>query len=189
MSYQAADFQKQLLLIGRKSRRYPRLITETQNIANALLVDTTTRDRTLQLHPLPVRIGRDKSPFTNTVLHLVNRGKGGNLANAAMASILNSSLALILPPTNTVAPQITYVSGGDGPGTQPGAQYAASAGTWNPTGTRANQWLRSGANITGATAASYTTVAADAGTNLSCRITMTNANGSTSVVSNSVAIA
>lgn len=189
MTYQSADFQGQLLLIGRKNRGYPTLITETQNIANALLVDQTTQDLTIALPPLAVRPGKDKTAFTNEVLLLVNRGKGGNLANTVMGGIINSALSQILPPTNTVAPTITYVSGGGGAGTQPGAQYASNTGTWSsPTPTYTRQWLRSGADIAGATAAAYTTVAADAGTNLSCLITATNPNGSTSVVSNAVAI-
>lgn len=188
MSVAAADFQNQLLLIGRKNRAYPAMITEVQNIANALGTDTTTRDRTISLHPAPIRVGQDKTPFTNEVNLLVNRGKAGNLANSVMASSLNSALGQILPPVNTLAPTITYVSGGGGAGTV-GAQYASSTGTWQaPTPTYTRQWLRNGANIAGATAASYTVVAADSGTTLSCRITATNPNGSTPIVSNSVPI-
>ena len=52
-------------------------------------------------------------------------------------------------------------------------------GTWtnSPTG-YAYQWLRDGAPIGGATAASYTISAADVGRNLACMVTATNAAGS-----------
>lgn len=86
-------------------------------------------------------------------------------------------------PTNTVAPSI-FIASGDG---TVGSSYACNAGTWVPSGaTISRQWLRNGANIAGATATSYTAVAADSGTALSCRVTATNAGGSNSAVSNSM---
>lgn len=186
MSVLAADFQKQLLLVGRKNRRYPRLITELQAISAGLNADTTVHDRTIRLHPAPVRIGRDKTPFTNEVLKVVNKGKAGNLANATMATIINSSLGLISPPVNTVPPAITIQTGD---GTAGATTLLNSAvGTWSPTGTPTRQWLRNGANIAGATTITYATTGADSGTNISIRVTMTNANGSTSAVSNAIAI-
>lgn len=188
MSVPAADFQKQLILIGRKNRRYPSLIPEMQAIAAGLSTDTTTHDRTIRLHPPPVRIGRDKTPVTNAVLHVVNRGKAGNLANATMGAIINSSIALISPPINTVPPVITNL----GDGTVGSQLVNTNPGTWSPPAVPSNnftrQWLRNGANIAGATANNYTTVTADGGTSVSIRVTAINANGSTPVVSNAIAI-
>ena len=75
-------------------------------------------------------------------------------------------------PANTAAPQI------QGTPTQ-GSSVNCTQGTWtnSPTG-YAYGWLRDGAPIGGATAASYTISAADVGRNLTCMVTATNAAGS-----------
>lgn len=189
MSYQIADFSGQMILVGRKNRGYPTLVAELQAIATALNADATTHDVTVTLPPTAVKPGPGKTAFTNEALLLVNRGKGGNLSNAAMATAINAGLSQISPPVNTVAPTITYVSGGTGAGTV-GAQYAGSFGTWSPPATSyARQWLRNGTAIGGATAASYTTVTADGGTSISCQVTGMNAAGEGVAVSNAAAIA
>ncbi|RMI07076.1 DUF5011 domain-containing protein [Cellulomonas triticagri] len=57
-----------------------------------------------------------------------------------------------------------------------GQPLTADAGTWTPEPTAvAFQWLRDGSAIAGATAATYTPVAADLGTALSARITVSRA--------------
>lgn len=52
-----------------------------------------------------------------------------------------------------------------------------SAGAFSGATTVSYQWLRDGQPIAGATSASYTPVAGDTGTTLSCRVTAQNANG------------
>ena len=87
------------------------------------------------------------------------------------------------PPLNTTAPAVT--------GTPTvGSTLATTVGVWsNSPASYAFRWLRNGANITlNAQAQTYTLVAADAGTNVSCRVTATNASGSTNAVSNAVAV-
>jgi len=87
-------------------------------------------------------------------------------------------------PVNTVAPVAS------GAGTV-ASTLSVTTGTWSNTPTSyAYQWLRGGANIAGATAASYVLAAADSGTNVSCRVTASNASGAgTPVVSNAIAVA
>jgi hypothetical protein len=187
MSYRVIDFANQLLLAMGTFPAYANQGSELDAIRLALGADSTSRDTTMQTGPVVIlRPGNVlNSPFTNTVLKLINRGKGGNLSTITMANVIGG--INVLPPVNTVAPTISYVSGGGGAGTV-GGQYASNSGTWNPTGTPTRQWLRNGANIAGATGVAYTIIAADSGTSISCRVTMTNSAGSNSVVSNSVAI-
>ena len=61
-----------------------------------------------------------------------------------------------------------------------GASVGVDAGSWSgrPTPGTALQWRRDGADIAGATAASYTPVAADDRTELTCRVTASNVAGS-----------
>lgn len=187
MSMDIVTFANRAGLVMRTFARYPNLVAEANSVRVSLGADPTTRDATLQTAPAGLRPGhRTQSTFTNALVHEVNKGKSGNLSTVTMANVIGSLTPS--PPAATAAPVITYVSGGGGAGTQPGAQYARSNGTWTGSPTLTTQWLRNGANIAGQTAASYTTVAADAGVNLSCRVTGTNANGSTPSVSNVVAI-
>lgn len=63
-----------------------------------------------------------------------------------------------------------------------GATVRVSAGVWGPSPvTLTHQWLRGGAAIPGATGASYTISAADAGRSLSVRTTATKAGYTTAV--------
>ena len=50
------------------------------------------------------------------------------------------------------------------------------------------QWMRGATPISGATANTYTVTPAESGTSVSCRVTATNAAGSTSVLSNAIAV-
>jgi hypothetical protein len=64
---------------------------------------------------------------------------------------------------------------------------SSTTGVWTgaPTG-YTYQWLRDGANIAGATAASYTLVAADVGHLVSCTVTATGSGGTGTSTSNTV---
>jgi hypothetical protein len=91
---------------------------------------------------------------------------------------------IVNPPTVITAPVVS------GTGVV-GNVLSATNGTWTdvPTSyTRA--WLRSGVVIAGATATTYTLVAADSGTNVACRVTATNSGGSSAPsTSNAIAVA
>lgn len=83
------------------------------------------------------------------------------------------------------APQSVAAPGLTG-STELGQTLSATTGTWNDGGeapTFTYQWLRNGVPIDGATAATYQTVAADAGATLTVRVTASNSGGSTNAVS------
>jgi hypothetical protein len=61
---------------------------------------------------------------------------------------------------------------------QVGQQMSCDGGSWSGGPTLAYQWLRDGAEIPGATQQSYTPTAADMGSAIQCRVTATNAHGS-----------
>ena len=84
-------------------------------------------------------------------------------------------------PTNTVAPEVTGTA-------ERGEVLTCSTGTWTGTGTitYAYQWLRDGVEIAGATASTYTLVAADDNANIRCRVTATDDEGSRSAFSNTL---
>lgn len=190
MGYMLDDFQSQLLLaIGRFSSD-PNATTELNQIRILLGGDATIGDVTLEIPPSGLVPGNPfNSPFVNEILKLINRGKGGNLSTIAMANIIGG-VAPPGGPINTTPPALTYVSGGGGPGNV-GSQYAAGAGVWNPStgNTRTNQWYSGGSPIAGATVGAYTAADTDSGNSIYCTVTMTNAGGSGSANSNSVAIA
>ena len=89
--------------------------------------------------------------------------------------------ALPTAPANTVLPAITGT-------TTVGQTLTTSNGTWTgtPTITYAYQWLRNGANISGATASTYLLVSADATTNVSVTVTATNGVGNASATAAAV---
>ena len=83
-------------------------------------------------------------------------------------------------PVNTVLP---VVSGS----TFVGDLLTTTDGTWTGTPTSFSyQWKRGATNI-GTNANTYTLVSADAGTNITCVVTATNATGSTPATSNIIA--
>jgi hypothetical protein len=184
--YQVNDFSQQVKLVARKwvNKRYTNVAAELTAIATGLSSDTTTRDLTIQLPPAAVKPDKKAhTPFTNECLLLVNRGKGGNLSPLAMSNAITAELSKIFPPVNTTVPAVT------GTGAV-GDTLSCTQGNWTYVPTAyAYQWLRNGANIAGATAATRVLAAADSGTNVSCRVTATNAAGSTPIVSNAIAVA
>ena len=86
-------------------------------------------------------------------------------------------------PVNTVAPAITGTN-------SVGSVLTCSQGTWTYLGdiTYAYQWRRGGSPIGGATALTYTTVSADAGTVLTCVVTATTSAGSANATSNNFGV-
>jgi hypothetical protein len=86
----------------------------------------------------------------------------------------------VFPPVNTVLPAITGT-------TSVGSVLTVSNGTWTNTPlSYTRQWLRDGAAISGATAATYTLVAGDEGKMISATVTATNADGSGSAAATAV---
>lgn len=88
---------------------------------------------------------------------------------------------LATPPVNTAVPVITGTP-------RVGQSLSGSTGTWTgtPTPTYTRQWLRNGTDISGATGATYALVAADAGANITLRVTATNNAGSATATSAAV---
>lgn len=84
-------------------------------------------------------------------------------------------------PTNTVAPVVSGTA-------TVGQTTSSTTGTWSGEGTitYAYQWLKDGVAISGATSSTYTLTAGEEGGLVSCRVTATDDNGSTSATSNSV---
>lgn len=81
-------------------------------------------------------------------------------------------------PANTVLPAITGTA-------RVGQVLTSTTGTWTgtPAPTYARQWKRNGANIAGATGATYTLVTADAGTVITVTVTATNSVGNAAATS------
>lgn len=83
-------------------------------------------------------------------------------------------------PVNSVAPVASGTS-------VVGSTLSCSTGTWSNTPTGyAYQWLRDGSNISGATSSTYQLQSGDEGADVSCRVTASNAAGSTSADSNEI---
>ena len=100
-------------------------------------------------------------------------GKGG-------PSINQTPPPPVLSPVNTVAP----VASGT---TTVGSTLSCTTGTWTNSPTSyAYQWLRNGANISGATSSTYLTVTADGGTSIRCTVIATNVHGSGTATSKRV---
>jgi hypothetical protein len=95
---------------------------------------------------------------------------------AGYATLVKTSTARVAIAgtfTNSVSPSITGTA-------TVGSVLTAAPGTWSPTSDSTTyQWLRGGAVITGATNATYTLVAADAGKNISVRVTVVKTNYTT----------
>jgi hypothetical protein len=102
-------------------------------------------------------------------------GTAGNTSTAAYSWT-------VTPPANTSSPSISGTA-------SVGRELSASAGSWTGSPAFAYQWLRCNElgvgclPIGGATSASYTAVAADAGSTLEVQVTATTSAGSTPVES------
>jgi len=107
-------------------------------------------------------------------------GSHGGLANGNPLANDNryshSDLRLLLTlafPQNTAPPQISGSA-------IRGQRVTCSDGTFSDTPTFTRRWLRAGQPIAGATGTTYTLTADDVGRQITCRVTATGTNGSTS---------
>lgn len=101
---------------------------------------------------------------------------------AGSASATSNAIAIQGVPANTSLPVASGVA-------TVGSTLSVTNGVWtNGPTSYANQWLRGGATIAGATAATYVLQAADSTTSVSCRVTATNPAGSTPATSNAIAV-
>lgn len=100
--------------------------------------------------------------------------------NVYLSKSGSGTVSVFGPPTpgSPDPPQLTFAGGVFG-SSEVGNSLFCSPGTWNGEPTFTYQWLRNGAEIAGATEASYTVVGADAGTVVECRVKATNGDGST----------
>jgi hypothetical protein len=158
-----------------------KMSTDISAIVAALATDTTKHDKTMEAAPVALRIGNDKSGFSNRVLHAVNKGKGENLTTTDMHDALNTALAAVVKPVNVDVPHVS------GTGAV-GQTLSSTVGIWSfvPT-SYSYAWQRAGVAIVGATSSSYTLVAADSGNAIGCIVTATNSAGSTAApISNTI---
>jgi hypothetical protein len=108
-----------------------------------------------------------------------NEGGSASATSTGTSAVIAATVAV---PTNTLAP---VVSGS----TAIGSTLSTTNGTWSDSpSSYAYQWRRNGANIDGATGATYALASADAGASITCRVSATNAGGSGVAVSNSITV-
>jgi hypothetical protein len=108
--------------------------------------------------------------------------------NAGGTAIVDSFSVVIhsFPPTNAGTPATAPTISGTA---AVGSELSCANGTWQGATSFAYQWLRNGEEIGSATASTYTTVPADEGTAIQCKVTATNSEGSSSAVSGNEVIA
>jgi YD repeat-containing protein len=114
-----------------------------------------------------------------------------SLAGGGSASAASPATTVVTgsPPVNTTAPAITGTD-------QVSSTLTASSGSWSGTGpiTYGYQWLRCGptggscANISGATATTYSLGVGDVGSEIEVTVTASNSNGSTPASSSATSL-
>ena len=111
-------------------------------------------------------------------------------ATNSEGKVAKTSEAVVVPggggggrPVNTKAPEVSGAP-------SPGSTLTCARGTWTgtPTPEYAYSWLREGALITGAATSTYKVTEADAGYLLSCRVTATNSEGTSSALSRTLKV-
>jgi hypothetical protein len=187
MSYQLADFVSQVMLAVKTARWTPvaTRAAELNTITGLLATDPTRLPSTVHRPPVGLRPGsRLNTPFTNKVLEVINRGKGGNLTPLQMGNAITGELSKIFPPVNTSPPVISGTA-------SVGSTLSSTVGNWTYVPTSyLRQWRRGAVPITGATGATYVLVAADSGTTVTMQLIAVNAAGeSAPIISNGLAIA
>lgn len=125
-----------------------------------------------------VNVGAVTSPYNtiqtddDSTLHIRQTVTNAH-GTSSMDTLLGISVNDVYQPSSISVPIIT--------GNETvGSVLTCTTGGWDasPSATFAYQWRRNGVNIAGATASTYTLVAADESTVISCRVTATNQEGS-----------
>jgi hypothetical protein len=95
MSYTVPYFQAQIKRIANIAAKHnPTLGSQMTVMATALGTDTTARDATIKTAPGILRPGlAGNTRLHNDMALVINRGKGGNLTNAQMATAINTVAA------------------------------------------------------------------------------------------------
>lgn len=155
--------------------------TEIGTITTALGSDTTKHTSTMETPAAPLRVGLNKSLFTNKILWAINKGKAANVTATDMNTALTTALTPVLIPKNVDVPHA------QGTGAQ-GSTLTCTMGIWSNAPTSYTYaWQRAGTPIAGATSASYVVVAADSTKQVGCIVTGTNGAGSTAApISNTI---
>lgn len=115
---------------------------------------------------------------TLSVAVTAGNSAGNATANSAPTATVIAASGGATAPVNTAAPTISGTA-------QVGSTLTSTTGSWSgsPTPTYARQWLRNGADISGATSATYQPVTGDIGATISVRVTAANSAGSASATS------
>lgn len=121
--------------------------------------------------------------FYGLVMSATEQGGQANTAQMLQATTeINTNIVTVLPsagaaPTNITKPAIAGIA-------QQGVVLTCWPGIWTGgVDSYAYQWKNEGANISGATASTYTPVSGDVGDNITVTVTATNTAGSTSATS------
>ncbi len=177
MSVREPNFAADVALCTKIHYANPNINAELGVIATALASDPTTHDTTIEAAPAALRIGTDKSRFTNDILLLVNTAKGGNLNTSQIISGIDDAIGV---PHKPGMVDIPYASAAPYPPATTSTVCSVTTGNWVGTPTSYTyQWKRDGVTNLG-TAATYTLVAADIGGHqIACVVTAVNAQGST----------
>ncbi len=169
---------------GANATLLPRIASATQ-YGRLTAGGTAALDGTLQLATSP-----GFAPAATDTFRIVDAGTragtfatvAGGQATAAERYIpvydaTGLTLAVGLGPANSVPPSIP--ASGD-----PGEAVTCNPGTWSGSPTFGYAWLRDGAQI--ASGPTYTLAAGDAGRSIVCRVTASDANGSSQADSNAL---
>lgn len=132
-------------------------------------------------------------PVASDYNHTLKVGVTGSNGVGSPSTIFSAPTAAVagIAPSPSVAPSVTPTTATGGTSTT-GTQLVSSIGSWSgtPTPTFGYQWYYGDTNtpIAGATGATYTTLTADVGHFVFCRVTATNGAGSATSDSNWVQV-
>ena len=176
------DFKMAIAKRVNQFTTYPEVEAELTEIAAALDEDEgTTHDMTIVTPADALRIGADKTPFENEILHVVNKGRAGGLSGPDMSDAIQDVAGEVKAPEVIDAP---VVSGS----TSVGSTLTTTKGNWrNSPDAYAYAWKR-GSTAIGTNADTYKIVVGDSGASVSCGVTATNGAGSASAASNAIAV-
>lgn len=126
---------------------------------------------------LTVQVGSVSPSQGDYPLVVIATSPDGRTTAQIPVTLTASAPSGVPSPVNTAAPAITGTA-------QVGQTLTASQGSWsNSPSSYAYQWTRAGSPISGATASTYSPIAADVGSTLTVTVTATNAGGSAAATS------